>query len=101
MLTKFVSELQLAQQPGTAAPAPAATAAEGAPEQPIRVHVVNKVPRLFLSIIREQFRLMQQWMAPLMEITQENKEGLVDIQEQLADAMQNYDEMIDRLEETE
>jgi len=56
---------------------------------------------LFLSIIREQFRLMQQWMAPLMEITQENKEGLIDIQEQLAEAMQNYDEMIDRLEETE
>ena len=68
---------------------------------PIKVQVVNKVPRLFLGIIREQFRLMQQWMTPLMDVTQENREGLLDIQEQLDEAMKNYDEMIDKLEETE
>lgn len=106
LLTKFVSELQMAQRPPAETASASGATAGAAPAEagragPIQVHVVNKVPRLFLSIIREQFRLMQQWMSPLMEVTQENREGLAELQQQLDDAMKNYDEMIDRLEETE
>jgi hypothetical protein len=109
LLTKFIAELQLSQRP-PAQPASAGGAhevqsqtapAEAGAAGPIKVHVVNKVPRLFLSIIREQFHLMQEWMVPLMEVSQKNREGLAELQSQLDDAMKNYDEMIERLEDTE
>jgi hypothetical protein len=99
LLTKFISELQMVQRP--AGPSVGPPSAAGAAGPPVKVHVVNKVPRLFLSIIREQFRLMQQWMTPIMEITQENRAGLAELQLQLADAMKNYDQMIQQLEDTE
>ena len=64
---------------------------------PYRVEVVNRIPRVFLSIIREQFRLMQQWMEPLTRATAENRAGYEQLQQQLAEAMAKYDSLIDEL----
>ena len=71
----------------------------GAAGQPYRVEVVNRVPRVFLSIIREQFRLMQQWMEPLTSISQQNRAGLEALQKKLDEATQRYDELMGELEE--
>ena len=63
--------------------------------------MVNKVPRLFLNVIREQFQLMQQWMAPLTELSNANRSGLDDIRQQLDEALKNYEGIIDKLADSE
>ncbi|MBN1851748.1 MAG: AAA family ATPase, partial [Pirellulales bacterium] len=71
------------------------------PTPPYQIEVINRVPRVFLSIIREQFKLMQSWMQPLIKTTQENRQGMEELQKQLDAAMENYGKLVDQLEETE
>jgi hypothetical protein len=116
LLTKFIAELQMAAaQPSVGPPMTAGTEsgdfaagkvrpsaalpATTNPAEPYRVEVINRVPRVFLSIIREQFRLMQQWMEPLTKMSQQNRAELDALQKQLEEATQRYDELMDDLEE--
>ena len=95
LLTKFVAELQMAnrgQEPDVDA---------AVPGQPYKIQVVNKVPRLFLNVIREQFHLMQQWMTPLTELSNANRSGLDDVRQQLDEALKNYEGIIDKLADSE
>jgi hypothetical protein len=39
------------------------------PASPIEVEVVNKVPNIFLDIIRNQFRVLQTWMEPILALS--------------------------------
>jgi len=56
---------------------------------------------VFLSIIREQFKLMQAWMQPLMSSTQKNTKGLKNLEKQIDAAMKGYEKLIGKLEDTE
>lgn len=102
LLTRFIAELQMASAQTAARPQPAASAGpRAASEQPYKVEVINRVPRAFLSIIREQFKLMQSWMQPLIKTTQENSQGMQELQQQLEAAMRDYDHLVDKLKQTE
>ena len=128
LLTKFVAELQMAtssrQQASlpsevygathpvaakdergseipaaaTAHPAPDATVSSPPGPGPYQVEVINRIPRVFLSIIREQFLLMQQWMEPLTKVTSENRESFAEIRQQLHEAMDTYRVLIQKLD---
>ena len=48
-----------------------------------------------------QFKLMQSWMQPLIRSTNQNTQGMQELQEQLAAAMRDYDKLVSQLKETE
>ncbi len=69
----------------------------GAPSQQ-KIEVVNKVPNIFLDIIRNQFRVLQTWMEPILKLSEvfPEAEGLKDA----AQATQaNYDKLIKQIGE--
>jgi len=77
---------------------PAASPELEEPEPP-RIHVVNKVPRVILGVIREQFNLMQTWLKPLLEASQTQREDISQLKSQLDLALANYRELLSEMEE--
>jgi hypothetical protein len=63
---------------------------------PIEVEVINKVPTIFLDIIRNQFRVLQTWMEPILAISESLPAG-----KGLSDAAKatekNYSELLDKI----
>ena len=55
--------------PATGAVAAPSAVAPTGPASPIEVEVVNKVPNIFLDIIRNQFRVLQTWMEPILALS--------------------------------
>ncbi|MEL7495965.1 MAG: DNA repair ATPase [Planctomycetota bacterium] len=61
-----------------------------------KIEVINKVPNIFLDIIRNQFRVLQTWMEPILKLSEvfPEAEGL----RQAARATQeNYDKLINQI----
>lgn len=74
--------------------------ASGAGVSQQKIEVVNKVPNIFLDIIRNQFRVLQTWMEPILKLSEvfPEAEGL----KQAAKATQrNYDKLINQIGESE
>ncbi|MFK7770127.1 MAG: AAA family ATPase, partial [Mariniblastus sp.] len=64
-----------------------------------KIEVVNKVPNIFLDIIRNQFRVLQTWMDPILKLSEvfPEAEGL----RKAAEATQrNYDKLINQIGES-
>ena len=65
-----------------------------------KIEVVNKVPHIFLAIIRDQFRVLQTWMDPILKLAEvlPDAEGL----RKAAEATKrNYDKVAEQLENDE
>ena len=64
---------------------------------PIEVEVINKVPTIFLDIIRNQFRVLQTWMDPILAMAEALPEA-----EGIGDAAKvterNYSELLDKIQ---
>jgi hypothetical protein len=76
----------------------AGAAAGGSSQQ--KIEVVNKVPNIFLDIIRNQFRVMQTWMGPILQLAEAfpDAEGL----KKAAEATEkNYKRLIQQIGESE
>ena len=74
---------------GGKAPAPAAPMQQ-------KIEVVNKVPNIFLDIIRNQFRVLQTWMDPILKLAEvfPEAEGL---REAAKATQQSYDKLIKQI----
>ncbi len=93
-IRQLIEQMKSAVTEAVAQAAPPATAAQ----QP-EIHLVSKVPRSILNILREQFRIMHTWLEPLhRESLRQNKE-LAGLQKTLSGSMEKYDLLIKRLEE--
>jgi hypothetical protein len=76
----------------------AAAPASAVPTQQ-KIEVVNKVPNIFLDIIRNQFRVLQTWMDPILKLSEVFPEA--DGLKKAAEATQrNYDKLIKQIGET-
>ena len=67
---------------------------------PIEVEVINKVPTIFLDIIRNQFRVLQTWMEPILKLAEvfPQADGL----RQAADVTEsNYAELLEKIQRFE
>ena len=66
---------------------------------PQRIQVVNKVPNIFLDIIRNQFRVLQTWMEPILRLSDAfpEAEGL---KEAAIATQQNYEHLLDKIGKT-
>jgi len=61
-----------------------------------KIEIVNKVPNIFLDIIRNQFRVLQTWMEPILKLSEVFPEA--DGLKRAADAtLENYDKIIDQI----
>ena len=72
--------------------------AGGAPMAPAeqKIEIINKVPNIFLDIIRNQFRVLQTWMEPILKLSEVFPEA--DGLKRAADAtLENYDKIIDQI----
>lgn len=72
------------------------TAANAAPTGTQNIEIVNKVPNIFLDIIRNQFRVLQTWMEPILKLSEVFPEanGL----KQAAEATrENYEKLLDQI----
>jgi hypothetical protein len=74
----------------------AAAAPGGSSQQ--KIEVVNKVPNIFLDIIRNQFRVLQTWMEPILKLSEVFPEA--ENLKSAAEATQrNYDKLIKQIGE--
>ena len=73
----------------------AATPTQMAPGEQ-KIEIINKVPNIFLDIIRNQFRVLQTWMEPILKLSEVFPEA--DGLKRAADAtLENYDKIIDQI----
>ena len=79
-----------------AAPTTPATNVHDKGIDPIEVEVINKVPTIFLDIIRNQFRVLQTWMDPILAMAEKLPEA-----RGLSDAARvterNYSDLLEKI----
>ena len=63
---------------------------------PQKIEVVNKVPNIFLDIIRNQFRVLQTWMEPILKLSDAYPEA-DGLKEAAIATQQNYEHLIDKI----
>jgi len=74
------------------------TASTSAPT-PQKIQVINKVPNIFLDIIRNQFRVLQTWMEPILKLSDAFPEA-DGLKEAAIATQQNYEHLIDKIGKT-
>ena len=89
-------ELQKAAAVGTA---PEAHVASGSMEKQ-QIEVINKVPSIFLDIIRNQFRVLQTWMEPILKLSEVFAEA-EDLKKAAKLTEANYKQMLDKIQRPE
>lgn len=63
------------------------------------VQIVNKVPSSILGVLRNQFRLLEGWLLPLRQESQEQRKELHRVRELLTQTLGSYKVLITQLEE--
>ena len=58
------------------------------------ITVVNKIPPSLLKVLRQQFRLMEGWMEPLLKSSQAQQGELKMLREQLETTLKDYERLI-------
>ena len=66
-------------------------------DDPIEVEVINKVPTIFLDIIRNQFRVLQTWMDPILAMAEALPEAK-GLGEAARVTERNYTELLDKIQ---
>ena len=61
-----------------------------------KIEVVNKVPNIFLDIIRNQFRVLQTWMEPILTLAEAFPEGK-GLRDAAKATQQNYEKLIKQI----
>jgi hypothetical protein len=77
-------------------------AVSAAPEsdEPIenRITVVNRLPKAFTGVLREQFELMRAWLEPIHRATSAQSSDIRNLQKRLEDSMKAYERLIGRID---
>ena len=84
----------------SAPPAEASASATSSDGEPIenRITVVNRLPRSFTSVLREQFELMRAWLEPIHRATSAQSDDMRNLQKRLEDSMKAYEALIGRID---
>ncbi|MCA9248270.1 MAG: AAA family ATPase, partial [Planctomycetales bacterium] len=64
-----------------------------------KIEITNRIPRTILAVIREQFKLMQSWLVPLMESSQSQDKQLTALRKQLNTALSKYKDVLGELDD--
>ncbi|MFT5091779.1 MAG: hypothetical protein ACI93T_000593 [Porticoccaceae bacterium] len=85
-----------APPPATSAPAPATQGGREPIEN--RITVVNRLPKSFTGVLREQFELMRAWLEPIHRATSAQSADMRNLQKRLEDSMKAYEALIGRID---
>ncbi len=61
-----------------------------------KIHVVNRVPKAFMNVIKTQFNLMQSWM---VNLTQGGTADVLELKKALDETLDRYQALLEKLEE--
>ncbi|MGC1274454.1 MAG: DNA repair ATPase [Planctomycetaceae bacterium] len=75
---------------GDEAPAPTA--------MPDTVTIVNKIPSTLLNVLREQFRLMETWLKPVLSASERQSKDYEELTRQIRTCLSNYERLVGRIE---
>ncbi len=75
------------------------TLAQRGAEQPPEIRLVNRVPSAILDALRQQFKLMQGWLKPVFEQSQEHSKEIEQLRGVMKDNLTAYSRLIRQLEE--
>ena len=67
------------------------------PTLPSRITVVNKVPSTLVNVVREQFRLMEDWLRPVLSASQRQSEETAALGRQIERCLADYERLVGRL----
>lgn len=62
------------------------------------VTVVNKIPTTLLNVLREQFRLMESWLKPILSSSQQQSQNFEELAAQIRTCLANYERLVGRIE---
>jgi hypothetical protein len=66
-------------------------------QPPQEVHVVSRVPKTLLAVMKEQFKLMQSWMAPVYHESAMQTKDIKRLESNVDQAMKAYQALINEL----
>ncbi|MCA9075101.1 MAG: DNA repair ATPase [Planctomycetaceae bacterium] len=66
-----------------------------------RITVVNRIPRTVLNVLEHQFELMEGWLRPLMDRSDEQRAELHNLGNQIEQCLKDYGKLLRRLEDAE
>jgi hypothetical protein len=96
---------QFEATPPAPAPIPGAVAApddvepEADDAPPARqIKIINKIPATFLYVLKEQFKLMEGWLEPMMRATTKQDKQMTQLRQVLENVAHKYEQIIKRLE---
>ena len=81
-------------------PGSATVRSAAAPGQllPPKIEILNRIPRSLLKVLQHQFDLMQGWMVPTLQATQEQSVQLQELRVRLDTCLDDYRQLIRRLD---
>lgn len=82
--------------PASSAPAPATSGESESIEN--RITVVNRLPKSFTGVLREQFELMRAWLEPIHRATSAQSADIRNLRKRLEDSMKAYEALIGRID---
>lgn len=63
------------------------------------IQIINRVPRILLEVIQQQFGVMQEWLQPLHQATHANGVRVEQLEQVLQQTLHRYTELLKRLED--
>jgi hypothetical protein len=66
-----------------------------------RITVVNRIPRTVLNVLEQQFELMEGWLRPLMDRSDEQRAELHNLGGQIEECLRDYRKLLRRLEDAD
>jgi len=66
-----------------------------------KITVVNRIPRTVLNVLEQQFELMEGWLRPLMDRSDEQRAELHNLGGQIEECLRDYRKLLRRLEDAE
>jgi len=64
------------------------------------ITVVNKIPQSLLKVLRQQFRLMEGWMEPILQHTSNQQDDMKELRQRLEKCLENYEQLIGKVQES-
>jgi len=66
--------------------------------EPLKIQVVNRIPHAFMDVLRNQFRVLQTWMGPILELADAMPEAK-GLKSAARKTRKNYEKLINKIED--
>jgi hypothetical protein len=92
LLRKLIESLRPAEPPVRV------VSENGDPTTSASITVVNKIPPTLLNVLREQFRLMESWLRPVLLSSERQANEINELSRQIETCLAGYERLVGRIE---